>query len=716
MRGHVLRFLGGQRYRIARLLVRVGKRFYREAPLSPDTRWRLTRIFFTLAAPLLRSTPIWNSYAKEKAWRDRQPAIPSSDSEFGIDWAPAPGSPQRVDFVVWGAIDWEFRVQRPQHLARALARLGHRVFYLSPQFIDSAEDAFAAEQVDPQSPIYSIRLHAKGRPILHQAPFSVSEAAQLTGGLSRCLRWAKIEEAVSIVHQPSWFQLAREVPNARLVYDCIDDHSAFPDAGAHIGSSEQMLLSQADLVTASAESLYRRCLAHNRSAALIPNAAEAQFFEKAVASTAFGSKGRKVLGYYGAVAEWMDVELLRATAESFPDCLIVLIGADTAGVSNALRDLDNVLSVPEVGYEDLPPLLHAMDVCLIPFLSTPLTSAINPVKLYEYLAAARPIVSTDLPELRSAEIDPLVYRAASRQEFLEQIRIALLESPDDPIRERRRAFARANAWPVRAAAFLEALATISEALVSIVIVVRDNLELTKRCIASIRDDESYGNYEIIVIDNASGDGTAEYLRSLCQEEARSRALENRDNEGFAAGVNAGLALSRGEYLVVLNNDTVVTRGWLRTLSRHLRTDPQIGLLGPISNAVDNEARVHVSYRAIEAMPDQAFHLTRARLGEVFEIEALSFFCVMMRREVYEKIGNLDPNYGLGYFEDDDYCQRVREVGLRVCCARDVFVHHEKAASFAALPEATRRELFERNRAYFESKWGPWRPHEHAGSG
>jgi O-antigen biosynthesis protein len=82
----------------------------------------------------------------------------------------------------------------------------------------------------------------------------------------------------------------------------------------------------------------------------------------------------------------------------------------------------------------------------------------------------------------------------------------------------------------------------------------------------------------------------------------------------------------------------------------------------------------------------------------------------MPRGVYELVGGLDENFGIGFFEDDDYCMRVKAAGLDVVCVDDVFVHHHLSASFDKLKQSARQALMDKNKAYFESKWGPWVPH------
>jgi GT2 family glycosyltransferase len=82
----------------------------------------------------------------------------------------------------------------------------------------------------------------------------------------------------------------------------------------------------------------------------------------------------------------------------------------------------------------------------------------------------------------------------------------------------------------------------------------------------------------------------------------------------------------------------------------------------------------------------------------------------MPRRVLETVGELDEAFGIGFFEDDDYCRRVEQAGFRVACAEDVFVHHHLSASFAKMQSEEKRELFERNKRTYEAKWGTWTPH------
>jgi GT2 family glycosyltransferase len=242
-------------------------------------------------------------------------------------------------------------------------------------------------------------------------------------------------------------------------------------------------------------------------------------------------------------------------------------------------------------------------------------------------------------------------------------------------------------------------------LLSIVVVTYGNREVNRLCLDSLVARTEWPRREILVVDNGSTDGTRELLAGAAANHPEIRPILFEENRGYPAAVNAGLAQASGRYLVLLNNDTVVTRGSTTALLRHLARDPRIGLVGPVTNAIANEGRVDVGYASLEDLPAWAHRWTREHDGETFPIPSLAFFCVAMRREVFERVGPLDERFGLGMFEDGDYNRRVRGAGFEIRCARDAFVHHWQMASFRKLGEAAYLRLFEENERKFEEKWG-----------
>jgi GT2 family glycosyltransferase len=222
----------------------------------------------------------------------------------------------------------------------------------------------------------------------------------------------------------------------------------------------------------------------------------------------------------------------------------------------------------------------------------------------------------------------------------------------------------------------------------------------------------YPNLEVIVVDNASNDKTPQFLEALSRRDPRVKTILNMTNTGFAAGNNTGLRAATGEFAIVLNNDTYVTKGWIRDLIRPMMMDSGIGLVGPLTNSIGNEQKVSLSYRSMAEMAAAASEFTRTRRRQRLPVRCVAFFCAAMRRSLIDTVGLLDESYGIGFFEDDDYCRRVLEAGYDIVVADDVFVHHELSASFNNVPSETRKALMERNKAIFEARWGPWTPHRY----
>jgi GT2 family glycosyltransferase/glycosyltransferase involved in cell wall biosynthesis len=236
----------------------------------------------------------------------------------------------------------------------------------------------------------------------------------------------------------------------------------------------------------------------------------------------------------------------------------------------------------------------------------------------------------------------------------------------------------------------------------------DKLVVTRLCIESLLNTISQDT-EAVVVDNGSTDGTIRYLRSVAALREDARLIVNEHNEGFARAVNAGLAASRGETLAILNDDVVLTPGWLERLQRHL-DDPSIGLVGPTTNHSSNEARVPTSYTTYGGLLDRASQCA----GNPATVDAhmLTLFCAAMRRQTYLDVGPLDERFETGLFEDDDYSRRIQATGMRTVCAEDVFVHHFGEATIGDLvPTGDYKRLFDANRERYEGKWDvKWTPH------
>jgi GT2 family glycosyltransferase len=244
---------------------------------------------------------------------------------------------------------------------------------------------------------------------------------------------------------------------------------------------------------------------------------------------------------------------------------------------------------------------------------------------------------------------------------------------------------------------------------TVVLVTYNNLELTRLCLASLQRCAGPLPFELIVVDNASSDGTAAWLREL---ESRAllplRVIENAHNRGYAPANNQAAELARGDVLVLLNNDTVLTPGWLDRLVAVLDGDASIGLVGPATNSCGNQAEVGTRYADLDAMQRFAAAYTAEHAGERVDLPMLTLFCAALRTSLYRQVGGLDEQFAVGMFEDDDLAMAVRRTGARVVLARDIFVHHYGGASFSQLPQSRYLRIWWENRRRFERKWRvPW---------
>jgi GT2 family glycosyltransferase/spore maturation protein CgeB/tetratricopeptide (TPR) repeat protein/protein-L-isoaspartate O-methyltransferase len=235
-------------------------------------------------------------------------------------------------------------------------------------------------------------------------------------------------------------------------------------------------------------------------------------------------------------------------------------------------------------------------------------------------------------------------------------------------------------------------------LTSIIIVTYNQLPYTKLCLESIRQytDESY---ELIVVDNGSTDGTQDYLRSL----SWLRLISNAENRGFPAAVNQGFAVAAGNQVLLLNNDTIVTTGWLTRLLHALHSDPRIGLAGPCSNYVSGEQQVGVSYDDLSGLDGFAWDWSQVNRNVIQETDRLVGFCLLIRKELIDAIGRLDERFGVGCFEDDDYSRRALKAGFRAVIVRDSFVHHFGGRTFVG-SGVDFGGIMEKNREIFRRKW------------
>ena len=607
---------------------------------------------------------------------------------------------EKSDVLIFSVIDYDFRYQRPQHFASRFAENGHRVFYINANFVNPDNVKEIAEN------LYTVNFFNENCNAIYFASESKDFEPWFKKKIDQLINLYAIEDAMIVLDYPNWIKGAeyiRETYGFKITVDYMDDFTGFLGTTTNTLKDNCVhMLKNSDMVVASSKFLCDIATKYAKNLRVVRNGTEVEHFYKALQLETH--KERPVVGYYGAVSHWFAWEKVCYIAKNLPDVDIVIIGEVTEH-REKLEKYKNIKLLGEKNYAELPEHLAYFDVCLIPFdTSTDLIKATNPVKFYEYLSAGKRVVATEIPELEPYR-DEYVYMSNDDEQFLEYVKLCL--SHKDTLKDKSEcvAFAKENDWQKRYEIFAEACKEATPK-VSIVVLTYNNLELNKYCIRSILEKTAYSNYELIVLDNCSTDGTVEYLKELEKAaDPRVKVIINEKNSGFAGGNNLAIDQSTGEYIMLLNNDTVVTRGWLTNAVKHMSNDPKCGMCGAVTNSIGNEAMIGVNYRNLTELDSFAFQYTRKHNNEVYrDVDRLALFCTLIRKEIMDKYGKLDENYQVGMFEDDDYALVVEKAGYHLYVADDIFVHHVNNASFKKLQSEEYKKIFEKNKAYFEKKW------------
>ncbi|GAC1403313.1 MAG: hypothetical protein NVSMB64_04820 [Candidatus Velthaea sp.] len=237
-------------------------------------------------------------------------------------------------------------------------------------------------------------------------------------------------------------------------------------------------------------------------------------------------------------------------------------------------------------------------------------------------------------------------------------------------------------------------------LTSIVMLSWNAPEYTEIAVRSIRQHTPL-DHEIIIIDNGSGPDTLARINAI----DGVRTIYNARNMGFAYGCNQGIAAARGEFVVLLNNDVIVTDGWLESLLDAHRRDPAIGVSAPRSNFVAGHQQVYdAKYDGEDGIHRYARERSERMRGRRYHTDRVIGFCMCLSREVIAEVGGIDTRYGSGNFEDDDYCLRVRAAGYDIVVCEDSFIHHFGNASFKANKLDYAASL-QNNWSIFAERWG-----------
>jgi len=232
----------------------------------------------------------------------------------------------------------------------------------------------------------------------------------------------------------------------------------------------------------------------------------------------------------------------------------------------------------------------------------------------------------------------------------------------------------------------------------IVMIIWHNLQMTLDALKSIKERSNFP-HRLIVIDNKSDDETRDRLRQASEsgEFGEMLFVANDENIGWLKATNQGIAISNAEFVCLINNDIIAGQNWLKNIIETMQGDAAFGIANPKGNERSEN-------KQIADLQQYAATLEAANKGKVVELDHVSNFCSVIKREVIDKIGVLDEEYSPGYYEDDDYSTMAQKAGYKCVECLDSIVFHLGSQSFGKVSDI-KAAAVKKNRELFERKWG-----------
>lgn len=325
-------------------------------------------------------------------------------------------------------IDWNSPLfQRPQQLSIAFAKNNYLTFYCTPSIkYDKYPQGFT--KLDEMLYIANVPMAS----------------------------YNAIKKPIVIVNNPINVNNLLLIEEPFLVFDYIDEISIFCLYNQKMETAYNHLTKEADLIIATAENLLSSIQKKRKDAVLCPNGVDFEHFSKAQKALTVPEslqtllkKNQPIIGYYGAMANWVDYELIKLLAQERKDYQILLIGHNYDGSidKSGILEFNNIHYLGSKPYQELPQYLSHIDVATIPFLINDITLATNPIKMYEYMAGGKPVVTTGLPECINLKE---ILSSINYQEFLSNIDLALELINSSQFASESIERAKLNTWDIRA--------------------------------------------------------------------------------------------------------------------------------------------------------------------------------------------------------------------------------------------------------------------------
>lgn len=499
-----------------------------------------------------------------------------------------------------------------------------------------------------------------------------------------------------------YLEIARK-NNCKIIYENIDNWETSlgnmffsENALKELLGKSTILVGTSRLLEEQIKEYLTKYKIENKKVLYLPNAVDSSLFEprKEYEKPKDLIKGEKTLLYYGSLwGTWFDWELLKQVADSNKSISINLIG-DYAGIIDIVKKMpENIHFLGLKKQTDLPKYLYFSDYAILPFKTDEIGKYVSPLKLFEYIAMNKPVLSTCLDDI--VEYDN-VYCSNNSKDWIKCIDGGM--SFDI---QKRNEFVLNNDWYSRCSEIIDSLEDGDKCdsefydKLSIIILNYNNKNVIENCISSILKFNKRYNAEIIVIDNQSTDGSYDLLKD--KYEGKIKLYQNSKN-GCSSGRNLGVSKTNKKYIMFLDSDQwILHKYWLEPYIEILKEDENIGALGWAAGWFNKEG---YSYHVVDSFPYKympPIGLYRSDIGY------LGTGGMILEKELFDKVDRFDLYYDPTCYEDTDLSLKVRNAGKEIAYTTYLGVGH--------LPHQTTKSgtkehdnLIKSKGDYFISKW------------
>lgn len=404
------------------------------------------------ALHLYRKDDLGRVAAFKRGYAHRQREVDAAD-RLSVELGPAREQP---DVVLLSSIDWDYLWQRPQHLAEQFTEMGCRVVYVDRSAVRLDIGTNPGPDALPTLMLQTVArsAHWEGRVAICQPITEVSFGSKQIDSLDM---WLDAITAQFGLKRPVFWvmgwhwgnEAARLKRHGLVVYDCVDDLGGFSWATPELVRREDQLIAEADVIMAVSPRLTDKLGQRHPYVYLLPNGVNPEPFSACEALRAQRPPRHPVIGFVGALAEWVDTQLIAKVARANPMWHFLLVGSEEGADMTPLRGIPNVLLTGRIDHAHLAEVLAKCDVGIVPFRrDRPLLDSADAIKIYEYIAAGLPVVSTPFGQIQQS--NDLIYVAGDAAAFGAAIEQGI-QANSPTLAAARRRYAEGSSWRIRAA-------------------------------------------------------------------------------------------------------------------------------------------------------------------------------------------------------------------------------------------------------------------------